>query len=73
MELSSFLENFHAIYLGNNMNDSLVNPIQMEDSGIRIDLRPRRFYPGQDCQQIAFPDGTILPLQFDGVLPYLQV
>ena len=31
------IENCHAIYLGASMNDSLVNPIQAEDSGVRVD------------------------------------
>ena len=67
------LENFHTIYLGENMTDSLINPIQAEDNDVRIDIRPKRFYPNEDCQCIRFPDGTSLPLQYDGVLPYLPV
>ena len=69
------LENFNAIYLGKDMEDSLVNPIQCEDSNVRVDMRPKYFYPGQEseCQRLLFEDGTSLPLEFDGVLPYLKV
>ena len=55
------------------MDNSLVNPIQAEDSDVRVDTRPRRFYPNEDCQNIVFPDGTKIPLEFDGVLPYIQI
>ena len=69
------LENFNAIYLGDSMQDSLVNPIQCEDNGVHIDLRPKQFYPqlDDDCQRITFEDGTIIPLEFDGVLPCIFV
>ena len=56
------------------MEDSLINPIQAEEAGAQIDLRPSRYYPSDiGCQQVRFPDGTVLPIQYDGVLPYLPV
>ena len=55
------------------MDNSLVNPIQAEDSDVRVGTRPRHFYPNEDCQNIIFPDGTKIPLEFDGVLPYIQI
>ena len=68
------LECNNSIYLGDKMDDSLVNPIQAEEAGVHIDLRPCRYYPPDiGCQQITFPDGTILPILFDGVLPYITV
>ena len=69
------LENHNTIYLGENMDDSLLNPIQSEENDVRIDLRPKRFYPHDtnDCQSILFPDGTKIPLEFDGVLPFIPV
>ena len=69
------LENFNAIYLGTNMDDSLVNPIQCEDNDVRIDLHPKHFYPNmnEECQMIKFNDGTIIPLEFDGVLPHIRI
>ena len=69
------IENHNAIYLGDNMNDSLINPIQAEENNVHIDIRPRRFYPSEtnQCQSITFSDGTILPIKYDGVLPYLPI
>ena len=67
------LENCHAIYLGDSMEDSLLNPIQAEDSGNRIDTRPKRFYPNENSQQILLSDGTYIPIHFDGVLPYIHI
>ena len=68
------LECNNSIYLGDKMDDSLINPIQAEEAGIHIDLRPSKYYPSDiGCQTISFPDGTILPILFDGVLPYLPV
>ena len=64
----------NSIYLGEDMTDSLVNPIQCEDNNVRVDIRPRVYYP--DCtsaQTITFDDGTVLPLLYDGVLPFLPV
>ena len=65
------LENFNAIYLGDSMTDSLINPIQCEDNGVHVDLRPAKFYPhcSEDCQRLLFEDGSEIPLEFDGVLP----
>ena len=68
------LENFNAIYLGEKMEDSLINPIQCEENNVKIDMRPKHFYPNQsNCQSVTFDDGTQIPLEFDGVLPYLRV
>ena len=69
------IENNNAIYLGSKMEDSLVNPIQAEDNDVRIDLRHKRFYPqsSDSCQKVIFEDGTIIPVEYDGVLPFLPV
>ena len=37
------LEHSNTIYLGNDMEDSLANPIQSEECGNRVDLRPKVF------------------------------
>lgn len=68
------LEHNNTIYLGDKLVDSLANPLQSEFNGVRIDLRPREFYP-QDyaAQSIEFPDGTTIPIIFDGILPYIPV
>lgn len=56
------------------MPDSLANPIQSEEFGIRVDLRPTKYY-GDDvsCQQLTFDDGSTVPIFFDGVLPYIPI
>ena len=50
------LENFHAIYVGEDMEDSLANPIQCEDNNVRIDMRPKWYYPhlGDNCQNSVY-------------------
>ena len=68
------LENNNAIYMGDQMEDSLLNPIQAEEIGVRVDTRPTRYYPDDiGCQSMLFPDGTIIPIEYDGVLPYIPV
>lgn len=69
------LENNQAIYMGENMTDSLLNPIQCEDNGVHVDTRPSKFYPslGSKCQCITFDDDFTIPIEYDGVLPYLPV
>ena len=68
------IENCNAIYLGEKMDDSLVNPVQCECNDTRVDLRPKMFYPDvHACQTITFSDGTSIPLELDGVLPCLYV
>ena len=42
------LEQKNAIYLGDAMQDSLFNPIQSEANGIRINLRPKLYYGGEE-------------------------
>ena len=68
------LEHSNTIYLGNDMEDSLANPIQSEECGNRVDLRPKVFYPGEDgAQTVTLSNGEIIPIKFDGVLPYIPV
>ena len=64
----------NVIYLGDNMDDSLANPIQSEEHGVRIDLRPRKYYPNEStAQSIVLDDGRCLPIEYHGVLPFLPV
>ena len=68
------LESNNSIYLGDQMQDSLMNPIQAEENGTKIDLRPSRYYPNDwSAQKMTFDDGTVIPIQYDGVLPYLPI
>ena len=68
------LEVNNAIYLGDRMSNSLMNPIQAEEIGVRVDVRPKRYYPHDiGCQCLTFSDGTIIPVLYEGVLPYVPV
>lgn len=68
------LECNNAIYLGEQMEDSLANPIQAEENDVRIDLRPKFFYPNAPgAQTISFPNGISIDIEFEGVLPYIPV
>ena len=56
------------------MEDSLCNPIQSEEAGTKVDIRSRHYYEDSDgLQSIMFPDGTIIPILYDGLLPYIPV
>lgn len=68
------LEHNNVIYLGDNVNDSLSNPIQSEEYGVRMDLRPKKHYASEvSCQTVTSSDGTVLPILFDGVLPFIPI
>ena len=68
------LENNNTIYMGENMEDSLINPIQCEDNMVHVDTRPAKYYPNEvSCQSLTFADGYQIPIQYDGVLPYIHV
>ena len=43
-EANILLEHNKTINMGKDMEDSLENPIQLEDNGTRVDLRPKSFY-----------------------------
>ena len=36
------------IYMGDNMVDSLSNPIQSEQTGVGVDLRPKYYYKDEE-------------------------
>ena len=65
----------NSIYLGDLMEDGLLNPIQCMENNIRIDIRPRRFCPDDaSAQTFSVPSlDMILPITYDGVLPFLSV
>ena len=68
------LECNNDIYMGENLDDALANPIQAEENDVQIDIRPRSFYPNQEsAQTIEFSDGTTINILYDGVLPYIPV
>ena len=69
-----FLEHNNTIYLGDAMQDSQSNPIQSEANVIRIDLHPKLYY-GEDgkTQTVTFPNDIVLPILYEGILPYIPV
>ena len=68
------LECNNSIYLGDNMADGLINPIQCEENGVRVDTRPKFYYPSSEsAQTLVFEDGTTIGILYDGVLPYIPV
>ena len=68
------LEHNNAICMGNKMDDSLSNPIQSEEAGVGIDMRPNHYYEDDDrAQTIAFADGTTIPILYEGSLPFIPI
>jgi hypothetical protein len=63
----------NSIYLGDRMDDSLVNPIQAEESDVRVDVRPKRYYSDPHAQTITFSCGTVIPVEYDGALPFIPI
>ena len=68
------LEHNNTIYMGDNMIDSLANPVQCEDNDVRFGLRLNVYYPNNNnAHLINFPDGTLIPVDDDGVIPFIVV
>ena len=64
------LEHNNTIYLDDKLSHSLANPMQSKLNGIQIGLHPQHFYQDDaTAQRIEFPDGTTIPILFDGLLP----
>ena len=62
-----------SIYGGEFMTDSLVNPIQCLQNDVRIDSRPRIFYPNDNSSQTIQFEGQSIDLIYDGPLPYINI
>ena len=68
------IEHKNTIYMGDNMIDSLANPIQCGDNDARIDLRPKLYNTkNNNAESINSPDGTSNPVEYYGVLPCISV
>ena len=69
------LEINNALYLGEQMNRSLLCPNQCEDNGVRIDLRPKVYY--KDSPTIStvnyYDAGLKIKVQHKGSLPYFNL
>lgn len=65
----------NAIYLGENMEHSLLCPNQCEDNNIRIDIRPKLYYPNSPTASTIFcsEQNLSIPVQHHGPLPFIQV
>ena len=56
------------------MDDLLLNHIQYEEVGVRVDTCTKRYYPDDTLEQlVSLQDGTTMPVLYDGVLPYLPI
>ena len=56
------------------MRDSLLNPIQAEEQGINIDIRPHCYYPNDPIIQcMIFEGGNRIPIEYNGVLPFIPI
>ena len=56
------------------MSESLLNPIQAEEVSVCVDTRPKEYYHNDvGCQSLNFSDGTIIPVLYEGVLPYISI
>ena len=63
------VEHNNTIYFGGDMEDSLCNPIQSQEAWVKVDIRSRHYYEDNDgLQSMVFPNGTIIPILYDGVL-----
>ena len=68
------VEHNHTIYVGDNMDDSLSNPIQSEETGVGVDLRPKYYCKDENqAQIITFPDGIIIPILYDCSSTFIPV
>ena len=60
--------------MGDMIEDSLETPLQSGENGIHIDTRTKKYYPDEsDTYTVTPPDGKIIPILYDGVLPYIPV
>ena len=66
----------NSIYMGEKIEDSLLCPNQSEENGVRIDLRPKIYYPEEaTAQSISVMTETphLFPLRHHGPLPYIPI
>ena len=60
--------------MGDKMLNSWAKPIQFEDNGVRIYLRPKVYYPNNNyAQLITFPYVTSIPVDYNEVLTCIVV
>ena len=60
--------------MGETMIGSLMNPIQTEEEDVHVNVCHQQYYPNDwSAQKNIFHDGTIIPVKYDGVLPYIPI
>lgn len=64
---------FHkALYFGQRMQDSLINPNQLRENGLVVDTCPKQYSGGKSMHGIYVPDeDLVLPFQLHGVISHL--
>jgi hypothetical protein len=62
-----------SIYGGNDMNDSLLQPIQCLNNGVRVNTNPSCHFEDDPTAQTISINDTVLPIEFNGPLPFIQV
>ena len=68
------LECNNLIYFGHKKSNSLLNPIQSEEVGVRVDTQPKRYWPNDfGCQSLHLPDGTNITVLYEVVIPYIPI
>ena len=69
------LEINNALYLGDQMNHSLLYPNQCQDNEVRIDLRPKAYYKDSSTASTinCYDAGLKIKVQHKGPLPYFNV
>ena len=68
------LESYSSIYLCEKIYDSLLNPIQAEKVGIRVDTRPKPYFMDDPSEQlVSFTDVTTMSVVYYGLLMYLPI
>ena len=73
-ETTIILEHNNTIYMGNDIFDSLYNPIQSKESDNRVDLISKYNKGYQEGFQSAIlKNGTVITILYDGVLPCITV
>ena len=60
--------------MGDEIIDSLVDPIQCEDNSVRVNLCPKVYDLNNNNETlITFLDGNSIPVDYGGVLPCISV
>jgi hypothetical protein len=66
---------FEALYFGDSMEHSLISPMQLRHSGLRVDQTPRQYDPNSD-HGISFPTdeeaGIFIPFHLHGCISYFS-